>query len=299
MFQTVLKYEKVPPFVQQRFAHQCFLNFVLTYFSEMKKTFQLSNIVKIKIQFSAFLWFLCVLRSLLVTPLYIASRVGLNYLTFLLGCHCLKSNVLTLPFFSFGTFLKGVPESISISLYRWETDTKLNEKNDYPVLILHFWRESVTNDANNCLHSSLNCVSIHEYIGVEFQTLTFNVSNILGYVCNLQNSKLCCSAEVVSFTYIHTFVCNSELAFMKKDNAFLLSSFEGRSWAKCYKSKAFLIHRRWRACWEDQYSLKNNLHWLTCLAAAWVAELVLLLLLCTIFTSSTQVMWILNNEVTF
>ena len=38
-----------------RLAHQCVLNFVLTYFSEMQQTFQLSNIVKIKIQFSAFL----------------------------------------------------------------------------------------------------------------------------------------------------------------------------------------------------------------------------------------------------
>lgn len=264
----------------------------------MKKTFQLSNIVKIKIQFSAFLWFLCVLRSLLVTPLYIASRLRLNYLTFLLVCHCLKSNVLTLPFFFLGTFLKGVPESISISLYRWETDTKLNEKNDCAVLILHFGRESVTNDANNCLHSSLNYVSVYEYVGVEFQTLTFNVSNILGNVCDLQNSKLCCSAEVVSFTYIHVFVCNSELAFVKRDNAFLLSSFE-RSWAKCYKSEAFLIRRRRRAYWEDHYGPKNNLHWLTCFAAARVAELVSLLLLCTIFTSSTQVMWILNNKVTF
>lgn len=236
--------------------------------------------MKIKIQFSDFLWFVCGPRSLSAAAFCITCSLWLNYLTFLLECHCLKSSVLTLGFFAC-RFFKDVVEGVSISLYAWETDTKLNEKNDYCVLLLPFKRESVTTHANNCLHFSLNFVN---EAGVKCQLFTSTASNIIGNICNLVSRKLCCSAVVVSFKCTHTFVLKLGLGFHQKSSYLSLAVWGGDLEQKVTSLKFFLFAEG-RGCSDRRISVvwRTISMGLSAFAAVWVAELVSLPL-CNIFS---------------
>lgn len=98
---------------------------------------------------------------------------------------------------------------------------------------------SVTIHGNSCLHFLLNFVN---KAGVKCQTFTSAASNILGNVCNLE-SPSCAAVQRWCPLNVHMHLFwNSDLAFIRKDHAFL-SQFEGDIEQNVTSLKFFLLQK--------------------------------------------------------
>lgn len=173
----------------------------------MKQTFHLSFIMKIKNQLSDFRWFVCVPRSLSAAALRIT---------------CIVCGLITWPSFLSVTALKAVccPWGFFLQIFK-----RYSRRHQHLSVWLRNWYKAEWEEwlscadfallkgecyphANNCLHFSLNFVN---KAGVKCLAFTSTASNILGNICNLESSKLCCSAEVVSFKCTDTLVSKLRL----------------------------------------------------------------------------------------
>lgn len=155
-------------------------------------------------------------------------------------CQCLKSSLLILLFSAAleKLYLKASPSP--------NTAEKLIQSWMRGMSVLRCFcfsqgRVLLTVSIIACFFHYVNKVGVK----CHFFFFIFSIRNILGNNCSLENSKLCCTAGVVSFTYLHKHIVFKTQCLYSQRKIILALKFWGRSKTKCCKAEAFPhFHKR-------------------------------------------------------